>query len=280
MSTYRGAMTPPASYELIDPVVADSVTSERSERVRGGGYIWIVEGTFGGATITLQRQMLDDTTWEDCHDISTALAEMTEPGFMNVVIPEAYRVRVKIDGGTPSLIASELRGYGSPTVMPFGLTIVHIGEVGIASAYEDVLPTLDTSLYQAGDVLFETTLISNAMRKNDTHGVLQNIIVQDDDLQMAPMDLVFLRDNVPIGVTNAEVSITDTQARDILGIIGVGFEDYVNLGGVAVATLRNVDLRVRPSDGTRDIYVAAIARGQGQWTANGLRLRFAFGEMN
>jgi hypothetical protein len=137
----------------------------------------------------------------------------------------------------------------------------------------DVTLSLDTNIYADGDVLAATQVVSNAVRQDDAIGQLQSIVVIDEDDQGIAFDLVFLSANSSIGTENAAVSITDAAARDILGIVPVAAGDFKDLGGVRLATLTGLSVSLKPATGTNDVYVAAISRGAGTYSASGVKLR-------
>jgi len=140
----------------------------------------------------------------------------------------------------------------------------------------EVTFSLDTSIYASGDVLADTQLIAGAMRMRDLTGVMSGFTLMDEDDQGIELDVVILSENVSIGTENAAVSVTDANARQILGIINVASTDWKDLGGVRVATVRNVNLPVKPASQTQDLYVALIARGTPTHTVSGIRGRFHF----
>jgi hypothetical protein len=151
-----------------------------------------------------------------------------------------------------------------------------IGEVTLASqiVYSDVTLSLDTGgAYFDGDVLAATQTVSNGVRIDDEPGLLQNIVVVDQDDQGIALDLVFLSASVSIGTENSAVSISDADALNICGIVSVSAGDFKDLGGVKVATLSAVGLSIKPLTGTNDFCVAAISRGAGTYTASGIKLR-------
>ena len=146
--------------------------------------------------------------------------------------------------------------------------------VTTSSRIVDVTLSLNTSgAYAAGDVLADTQAVSNALRIINGNGLLNSVVVIDEDDQNQPLDLVFLSANVSIGTENSAVSVTDANARNILGIVRVNASDFVDLGGVAVATITGLTLGLQAASGTPDLYVAAITRGTPTHTAAGLRLR-------
>lgn len=149
-----------------------------------------------------------------------------------------------------------------------------VGAVAGMADLIDVTLSLNTSgAYASGDVLADTQAVTNAVRINGGQARLDSIMVIDEDDQGQAFDLVFLSANNSLGTENSAVSISDASARDILGFVSVAAEDFIDLGGVKVASLKNVGLMVEAVSGSRIIYVAAISRGTGTYSASGVRLR-------
>jgi hypothetical protein len=144
------------------------------------------------------------------------------------------------------------------------------------SSFSDVTLTLDTSIYASGDVMSDTAEVSGAMRITNGTAILQSIVVIDEDDQGIAFDLVFMSANQSLGTKNAAANISDANARDILGCVSIASGDYVDLGGVRIATKNNVGLAVKAATDTDDIFVGTITRGTPTYTANGVRLRLGF----
>lgn len=157
-----------------------------------------------------------------------------------------------------------------------GASDTHIGSLGGNTAFINTALTLDTAIYATGDVLADTQPITGAMRVADKTGVLQSLVITDEDDQGIAFDLVFLSGNVSIGTENAAVSITDINSEQILGILSIAATDFIDLGGCRIATKQNIGIIVKPNAGTSDVYVAAISRGAGTYTATGIKIRFGF----
>jgi hypothetical protein len=69
------------------------------------------------------------------------------------------------------------------------------------------------------------------------------------------------------------VSISDADADNILGIVNVDtWDDLINS---QASTIKNIGLLVEPASGT-SLYVGAISRGAGTYTASGIVLRLGF----
>lgn len=143
--------------------------------------------------------------------------------------------------------------------------------------FVEVTLSVDTAIYAADDVLADTQVVTGALKFTDGVAELRSVQLLDEDDQGVALDLVFLDGNVSLGTENAAPSITDANARNILGLVSIATGDYKDLGGCRIASLRNVGLLVKAASGTRNIYVAAITRGgTPTYTAAGLKLRLGF----
>jgi hypothetical protein len=105
-----GAPTP-QGYTLLKAATTNTGTTSTTANpfvsgIRGGDYIWLVEGTFGGATATLQRLGLDGVTWVNIRNsANTADVTATAASSVGVGIGQGATVRVALTGttGTTSL---------------------------------------------------------------------------------------------------------------------------------------------------------------------------------
>ena len=145
-------------------------------------------------------------------------------------------------------------------------------KVATQSTITTVTLSLDTAAYADGDVLADSQIVTACFSKNDGFGVLNSITVLDEDDQGQGLDLVFLSSNVSLGSENAAPSITDANARNILGWVRISASDFIDLGGSRLATISGISLHVKPVSGSDDMYVAAISRGTGTYTASGIQL--------
>jgi hypothetical protein len=142
------------------------------------------------------------------------------------------------------------------------------------TVYVDVILTLDTLAYASGDLLADTQVITNMTRVADFGCILQSVTVIDEDDQGAAFDIYFLDANNTFGTENSAPSITDANARAILGKVSIGTGDYADLGGARCATVGNVGLVLQPASATRNGYLAVVnGTGTPTYTATGMRLR-------
>lgn len=150
---------------------------------------------------------------------------------------------------------------------------------GVANArarIATVAPVIDTAIYAAGDVLFDTTIIAGVVPVPGGAMELRSIEILDEDDQGIALDLVFFDSQVSLGTINAAPSMTDANGRSALGCVSFATADYIDLGGCRVATKLNLGLVLQAAAGN-DLFVAAITRGgTPTYTASGLKFKFGF----
>jgi hypothetical protein len=188
-----------------------------------------------------------------------------------------------VDSGSSELKGQKVMASSLPVVLasdhtdlPITFSTSEITALGDTKIVE-VTASLDTSAYADGDVLAATQALTEAMRENGGHGLLHSVAVLDKDDQGVAMDIVILKTNVSIGTENSAVSITDSDAEEILGIVSVGTGDYVDLVASQHATITGIGLGVVADASADDLYFALITRGgTPTHTASGIVLQFTF----
>jgi hypothetical protein len=115
----------------------------------------------------------------------------------------------------------------------------------------DVVPTVDTAIYAAGDTLFQTVSAGVAFRAQTLGAILRSVVVIDKSDQGTPVDfdLWLLSANVTLGVLNNPPSISDLNAQNLLGVVSIAQADYKDLGGCKVATKSGLALPLKPASG-------------------------------
>lgn len=79
--------------------------------IKGGQYAFVVDGTFGGATASLEFQATATGAWTTVNANGVAVS-LTANGTRTPIDLPAGRVRIAIAGGTPSAMYSVLLGMG------------------------------------------------------------------------------------------------------------------------------------------------------------------------
>jgi len=140
-----------------------------------------------------------------------------------------------------------------------------------------VTPTLSTDTYAAGDVLFATTEIPNAVLGLGGTSKLIGISIFNEDNAANDMDIVFMQVDKDLGTINAAVGSGSlwtnalAKAAKVLGFVSIDWSDNVaSLTNNQVHTSRNGDadgngeglpfLLQAESDST-SVYFAAISGG-------------------
>jgi len=150
-----------------------------------------------------------------------------------------------------------------------------IGKIGASDAVVTVTCSLPTGALTANDVMFDTQEIAGAARTSGGQVILESVTVLDKDDQGAEFDLLFLDANTSIGTEDSAVSISDSDAEDIVGIVNVAEADYADLINSQVATVKGIGLEMQAS-GSTSLYVAGVTRGTPTYTASGVIIKFAF----
>ena len=134
--------------------------------------------------------------------------------------------------------------------------------------------SLDTSAYASGDLLADTQEVTNYLSIAGTTSYLQSMTVVDEDDQKVGFDVYFLSSNVTMGTENSAPSISDANSRSILGFVSVAAADYKDLGGTAIASIKNIGLTLTGPSG---LWIAVVnGTGTPTYTASGVKLRLGF----
>lgn len=135
--------------------------------------------------------------------------------------------------------------------------------------------SLDTSAYAAGDLLADTQSVASASRKSGSLIRLDSVTVLDEDDQGFGLDLIFLNANNTLGTENSAPSVSDANARAIVGTVSVLASDFIDMGGCRVAC-PNFTPRLMATTGGTTLYMGAVARGAGTYTASGIQVILGF----
>jgi hypothetical protein len=139
--------------------------------------------------------------------------------------------------------------------------------INTKTAYLEAVLTLDTAAYATGDVFCDKIEFANV-----GPGTIQSVVLIDTDFQKQPIDLIFFdRDFALTGAKNAAWAVGDTDAFNQLCAVSIDAGRYVSNNLNAIATVPNVGLPIKPNGA--NLYVGAIIRGVGTYTANGVKIR-------
>lgn len=169
-----------------------------------------------------------------------------------------------------------------PLLDSSGRTVISTGtgsdmmQVGSPVDVITVTPTvLNADAYDAGDTVFDATVVTGAVRVSGGSALLQSIVVADKDDQKAQLRLVFFDSTVTFGTADSAPSLSDADSLKCVGSVEILAADYIDFGGVSVATKTAIGLLCKAS-GSANLYVAAMTSGTPTYTTGGLQLRLGF----
>lgn len=152
-------------------------------------------------------------------------------------------------------------------------------------AWVDVVPTVDTSAYAAGDLIFTATLVPGvgpSVISNPEPVKLQTIIVQDvDDEAAMDLSLLFFRASTTLGTINNAFNPSDTVMGECVGQFDISNQDWLDYGGGKIAVFHGVNMIMQPvmvTTAGASLYVAGYTVGGSPTytAATDLKLRFGF----
>jgi len=159
----------------------------------------------------------------------------------------------EIELGTPS---NPICVTGAPSGLLGTVTLAageaHIGEVGASSITVDVVPTIDTAAYAAGDSVGGLITLANAARVAGGSGVIQSLTLADADSQNEPYQIIFLSAN-PSGSTvtdQSPVNIVEADLAKIIGVVNLYAGDYSSFSATSVGAVANIGIGYDLPSGT------------------------------
>lgn len=133
-----------------------------------------------------------------------------------------------------------------------------LGLVGSSDIVVTVTPTVDTNIYAAGDLLFDSAAIANAVRANGYCAILDSVTIIDKADQKAAFTLILANAETDFGAANGAPNPDDTECATVIGWVPVVAADYFDLGAASVACIRNIGLLCKAGAATTSLYVAGV----------------------
>jgi hypothetical protein len=141
----------------------------------------------------------------------------------------------------------------------------------------NVTPVCSTGAMGANQTLFDRTAVAiPGLPVNQPCELVSLTFLDEDDATAANLTFYFLDADVVFGVINEDPSISDANARNLLGVVPMASTLILDAGGAKIGSLHNIRLMVRPAEGTSTVYVAAVTAGTPTNTASGVKLRLGF----
>lgn len=159
------------------------------------------------------------------------------------------------------------------------VTVANPLPVGQKIDWIQVTPTLDTSIYASGDLLFDVTTITSAALATGGAVELVSAIVTDEDEQSQAIDFYVTNISTTVGTINNAVALTDALSRGLQAYFSVAAADFKDVGGATVAmpdANKNIGV-ICETSGSANLYLIGILRsGTPTYTASGIRVSLGF----
>lgn len=150
-------------------------------------------------------------------------------------------------------------------------------EAGLSGTVIDVTLVLDTNAYADNDVLAVVQEITGVFDYAGGVRTLQSIVLLDEDDQAQDIDLVFFNATATLGTINAAVSISDADARKLIGKVSILIADYVDLINSQAAVKTGIGMVMKAAAASTSLWVGAVLRsGTPTYTAAGIKLKLGF----
>ena len=145
----------------------------------------------------------------------------------------------------------------------------------------DVTLTTDAEAHADTDVIAQSIEIANAVQEDGGTGIIQSIMLLDEDDEAPTVELLFSQVNTAItddegSAIGASVADLDTTFRSFLGAVTVS--NWSDLVDAQIGVKTNVGLAIKAASTTRSIWVHAVNRSGGNYTpaaTTDLKLRIA-----
>ena len=125
----------------------------------------------------------------------------------------------------------------------------------------------ETDAYASGDVVFAPIEIEDVTLDKGATVLLDSVkIINNDDLA-PPTDLIFLTEPVEIGAVNAAATLPTASSAAYLATVKFTASNYTDLGDIRVAEKKELGEIIKPTDDSKSIWVAGIARAAATYTS-------------
>lgn len=138
----------------------------------------------------------------------------------------------------------------------------------------DVTLVTDTNAYADNDVLVVPQKVVGFFTSPGGTRRLKSIVLLDEADQAQDLDLLFFNADATLGTINAAVSMTDADARKVIGAVSLVAADYVDLVNGQVAVKQGLDWILKAADDEADLWIGAVCRsGTPTYAASSLKLK-------
>lgn len=152
-------------------------------------------------------------------------------------------------------------------------TITKNGDLDV----KDVTLVTDTAIYADNDVLAIPQEVTGVFRELNDVRWLRSVTLLDEADQGVDIDLLFFNADATLGLINGVVSISDADARKIIGKVSIVAADYTDLVNSQLATKSALDVILKAAGTSASLWIAAIVRsGTPTYAASSIKLKLGF----
>lgn len=138
----------------------------------------------------------------------------------------------------------------------------------------DVTLVTDTNAYADNDVLVVPQKVVGFFTSPGGTRRLKSVVLLDEADQAQDVDLLFFNADATLGTINAAVSMTDADARKVIGAVSLVAADYVDLVNGQIAVKQGLDWILKAADDEADLWIGAVCRsGTPTYAASSLKLK-------
>lgn len=135
--------------------------------------------------------------------------------------------------------------------------------------------SVPTDAQDDNDVIAATQEIEDVFLRPGAMVQLDSLVLLDEGDQAAETDIFFLSSNVAMGTEDSAISITDANARKIVGALNIPAANYFDLIGSQVAVVRNIGMKMQGE--STSLFVALVTRGTPTYgAADALKAKLSF----
>lgn len=141
-----------------------------------------------------------------------------------------------------------------------------------------VTPVITTDAYTSGDAVGGVQDIGGLNAAYGTVPYIESLTVIDKGNQKAALTILFFNANPEAAtITDNAAFAFSTDIDSLIGKIDVAGADYSTFDSMAVATLKDIDLALKPASGST-IYAVVVTTGTPTYAVGDLIFRYGFGQ--
>ncbi|MCV0395465.1 MAG: hypothetical protein K5872_22215 [Rhizobiaceae bacterium] len=138
----------------------------------------------------------------------------------------------------------------------------------------DVTLVADTNAYADNDVLAVPQEVHSVFLEAGGTRLLHSVMLLDEADQGQDIDLLFFNADATLGTINSAVSISDADARKLIGKVSIVQADYSDLVNSQFASKGDLNMVLKAADPSASLWIGAVVRsGTPTYAADSIKLK-------